>query len=152
MRAAVARQSDLGLKAKSYMDQGELVPDHLILDLVKERLSQEDASGGWILDGFPRNVSQALFLEELLQTLDSPFDCVINLDVPDEVLLARLLGRGRADDNEETIRQRLVVYREQTAPLIDFYRNRQQLFSIDGSQPIETVTAALQKMVQCNAS
>lgn len=152
LRNAVAQQTALGLKAKSYMDQGELVPDHLILDLVKERLTQEDALAGWILDGFPRNVSQALFLEELLQVLNSPFDCVINLDVPDEVLIARLLGRGRADDNEETIRQRLVVYREQTAPLIDFYRERQQLFSIDGSQPIERVTETLQKMVQCHGS
>ncbi len=147
MRAAVASGTELGQKAQSYMDRGELVPDALILDLVRDRLSQPDAQGGWILDGFPRNVEQAKFLDELLAEIEQSCDCVVNLEVPDEVLVARLLGRGRTDDNEEVIRTRLAVYRNQTAPLIDFYRDRQQLVSIDGNQSIEHVGAALRQLI-----
>jgi adenylate kinase len=147
LRAAVANGTDLGLKAKSYMDRGELVPDSLILDLVRDRLSQPDAASGWILDGFPRNVSQAKFLDELLQQMNQVYHHAINLDVSDEVLVARMLGRGRADDNEETIRRRLEVYREQTAPLIDFYRQNNSLVIIDGDRPIAAITDALKKVM-----
>ncbi len=147
LRSAVAQQTHLGVKAQSFMDQGELVPDQLILDLVQERLSDEDVIPGWILDGFPRNVSQAIFLDELLLAINQRCDNVINLDVPDEVLVTRLLARGRKDDNEEVIRRRLAVYREQTAPLIDFYRTRQQLVSIDGNMPLDAVTEALKDVV-----
>ncbi|BAU42172.1 adenylate kinase [Leptolyngbya sp. O-77] len=147
LRAAVASGTELGQKAQSYMDRGELVPDALILDLVRDRLSQPDAQEGWILDGFPRNVEQAKFLDELLAEIEQSCDCVVNLEVPDEVLVARLLGRGRTDDNEEVIRTRLAVYRNQTAPLIDFYRDRQQLVSIDGNQSIEHVGAALRQLI-----
>ncbi len=129
------------------MDRGELVPDALILDLVRDRLSQSDAQAGWILDGFPRNVEQAKFLDALLAEIGQSCDCVVNLEVPDEVLVTRLLGRGRADDNEEVIRTRLAVYRSQTAPLIDFYRDRQQLVSIDGNQSIEHVGMALRQLI-----
>nr|WP_306466775.1 adenylate kinase [Thermoleptolyngbya sichuanensis] len=147
LRAAVASGTELGQKAQSYMDRGELVPDALILDLVRDRLSQPDAQEGWILDGFPRNVEQAKFLDELLAEIEQSCDCVVNLEVPDEVLVARLLGRGRTDDNEEVIRTRLTVYRNQTAPLIDFYRDRQQLVSIDGNQSIEHVGAVLRQLI-----
>lgn len=147
LRSAVAQQSDLGIKAKSYMDRGELVPDQLILDMVRDRLNQSDATSGWILDGFPRNVVQAKFLDELLQDIHQTYDCVVNLDVPNEVLIARLMSRGRADDSEEVIRHRLDVYREQTSPLIEFYRDRQQLVLIDGNQPVETVTSLLHQLI-----
>jgi adenylate kinase len=140
-------RSPLGVKAQSYVDRGELVPDQLLLDIMEERLSQPDAQSGWILDGFPRNVNQASFLEQLLQKLTQDSVRAINLDVPDEVLVSRLLGRGRADDTEEVIRRRLEVYREQTLPLIDFYRDRQQLMSVDGNQPLEKVTADLQELL-----
>ncbi|HEY9747101.1 MAG TPA: adenylate kinase [Allocoleopsis sp.] len=148
LRDNVARQTDLGQKAQSYMDQGELVPDQLILDMIQERLSQADASSGWILDGFPRNVAQAVFLDELLTKISSSYDRVISLEVPDEVLVERLLKRLRKDDTEEVIRHRLAVYHEQTAPLISFYRDRQQLVSVNGNQPMEAVTNALQTAVQ----
>jgi adenylate kinase len=92
-------------------------------------------------------VNQASFLEQLLQKLTQDSVRAINLDVPDEVLVSRLLGRGRADDTEEVIRRRLEVYREQTLPLIDFYRDRQQLMSVDGNQPLEKVTADLQELL-----
>ena len=147
LRGAMKERSPLGIKAQSYVDRGELVPDQLLLDIMEERLSQSDAQSGWILDGFPRNVNQASFLEQLLQKLTQDSVRAVNLDVPDEVLVSRLLGRGRADDTEEVIRRRLEVYREQTLPLIDFYRDRQQLMSIDGNQPLEKVTADLQELL-----
>lgn len=147
LRGAMREQSPLGLKAQGYMDRGELVPDQLVLEMVEERLKQPDIYSGWILDGFPRNVSQASFLDNLLQNLAHKDTRVINLEVPDEVLVTRLLGRGRQDDTEEVIRRRLEVYREQTAPLIDYYRDRHQLMSVNGNQPLEKVTADLEKMI-----
>lgn len=148
LRACVVAQTPLGQKAKSYMDRGELVPDQVLMDIVRERLHQPDAKSGWILDGFPRTVIQANFLSELLPELPSTEAAgdggvkVVNLDVPDEVLVTRLLARGRQDDNEETIRRRLQVYRDQTAPLIDFYHAH--LVTVDGDQSMDAVTTALQ--------
>jgi adenylate kinase len=147
LRGAVTQKTDLGLKAQSYMDRGELVPDQLILDLVRDRLHQPDVTSGWILDGFPRNVAQAVFLDQLLQEIHQTCDQVVNLEVPDEVLVVRLLSRGRKDDNEQVIRNRLQVYREQTAPLIDFYCDRQQLVSINGNRSVEEVTIDLQQIL-----
>ena len=146
LRSAIAQATDLGQKAQSYVDKGELVPDELLLDLIRERLNQADAQTGWILDGFPRNVNQAAFLEQLLQELNQSCDCV-NLEVPDEVLVARMLGRGRQDDNEDTIRRRLEVYRNDTEPLIGFYRDRSVLKSINGDRSVEEVTESLKQLV-----
>ncbi|HEY9609348.1 adenylate kinase [Allocoleopsis sp.] len=147
LRSAIAQATPLGKKAKSYMEKGELVPDELLLDLVCDRLKQPDAHKGWILDGFPRNVSQAAFLEKLLQELNQVFDYAVNLDVPDEVLMSRLLGRGRHDDNEQTVRRRLEVYRNETEPLIGFYSERSSLKVIDGDRSVEEVTQSLQQVV-----
>lgn len=147
LRTAVAQQTDLGKKAELYMKAGDLVPDELIFGLISERLVGDEAGLGWILDGFPRNVEQASFLDGLLAEIDQKFDCVVNLDVPDEVIVSRLIQRGqqehRSDDTEATIRHRLDVYRQETEPLIDFYRNRQALVSVNGNQPIEAVTYEL---------
>ena len=152
LRAAVAEQTDLGKQAEAYMNAGELVPDSLILDLIKERLTQDDAAThGWILDGFPRNVPQATFLDGLLEEIQQPCEFVLNLDVPNEVLVTRLLSRGRKDDSEEIIRNRLEVYQTQTEPLITFYRNRQQLVSVEGNQPMEAVAADLKQIIQSEA-
>ena len=153
LRACVVAKTALGEKAQAYMDAGELVPDQLLMDIVQERMNQPDASAGWILDGFPRTVPQAEFFDKLLCDVGgagskSGKDCAlraVNLDVPDNVLVARLLSRGRQDDNEETIRRRLQVYREQTEPLIEFYRDRQQLVAVDGDRVMELVTAQLQQ-------
>ncbi|MGB3403771.1 MAG: adenylate kinase [Microcoleaceae cyanobacterium] len=154
LRQHVAEQTPLGVEAKLYMDKGELVPDQLILDMVKYRLEQADTSRGWILDGFPRNVPQAIFVEQLLSSAESSSQGskgtdlqVINLDAPDDVVVERLLARGRRDDNEETIRRRLQVYREQTAPLIEFYQERDQLSYIDGSLSMDEVTVELKQAV-----
>ncbi|MGL5079911.1 MAG: adenylate kinase [Microcoleaceae cyanobacterium] len=160
LRSQVAQKTDLGQQAQTYMDKGDLVPDQLILDMVKERLSQADAQTGWILDGFPRNVAQAAFVEQMLiqhfsslaESSGAPKEdieqvIVISLDVPDETLIQRLvergLERGRQDDNETTIRHRLQVYREQTAPLIEFYQARQQLNKVNGNLSVDEVTVEL---------
>jgi adenylate kinase len=151
LRACVVAKTDLGQKAQSYMDRGELVPDELLIDIVQERMNQPDAKSGWILDGFPRTVTQAAFFDTLLCDVGcgkSGKDCdlrAVNLDVPDNILVTRLLSRGRQDDNEQTIRRRLQVYREQTEPLIEFYRNREQLVAVDGDREMQEVTAELQK-------
>lgn len=148
LRSAVANQTPLGLQAKAYMDRGDLVPDQLVIDLIQERLAQSDAQSGWVLDGFPRNVSQAEYLDNLLTKIQQPYDHVLNFEVPDEVLVNRMLGRGRADDTEDVIRNRLVVYREKTAPLIDFYQKRGKLVSVNGNQSMDEVTDELKKLVQ----
>ncbi|MDJ0679493.1 MAG: adenylate kinase [Xenococcaceae cyanobacterium MO_167.B52] len=148
LRAAVKQQTPLGQKAQDYMDRGELVPDNLILDLIKERLAQPDANQGWILDGFPRNVSQAAFLETLLTELDLAPDNVLNLEVPDDVLVERLLARKRKDDNEDTIRRRLEIYHKDTVPVISFYDNRDMLKVVKGHAPMESVTASLKKIIE----
>ncbi len=138
LRSAIAKQTPLGIKAKNYVDNGNLVPDELILDLIEERLTQSDAQKGWILDGFPRNVAQADFLSSLLDKLNQNCDGVINLDVTDEIVTKRLLSRGREDDSELTIKNRLVVYRQQTAPLIDYYEQVKLLRNINGNRkPLE---------------
>lgn len=148
LRGAIAQQTPLGIKAKSYVDNGDLVPDELILDLIKNRLSQDDAQKGWILDGFPRNVPQAEFLSTLLTELDQNCTAVINLEVPDSTLMQRLLGRGRKDDNEETIANRLEVYRQKTAPLIDFYQNSGLLKTVNGDRTLEEISTDLQTIVK----
>ncbi|MCP2727859.1 adenylate kinase [Limnofasciculus baicalensis] len=147
LRAAIANVTPLGEKAQSYMDRGELVPDDLLLDLIRERLAQPDTQNGWILDGFPRNVSQASFLTDLLAELNQTCDYAINLEVPDEVLIERLLSRGRKDDNRETIGRRLEVYREQTAPVIGFYQDKSALKSINGNRPMDEVTESLKNLI-----
>jgi adenylate kinase len=150
-RQAMRDQTPLGVKAKDYVDRGELVPDQLVVDLVAERLKQSDTQSGWILDGFPRNLNQAVFLDELLQNLEQNSTCVVNLEVPDSVVVQRLLARaekeGRTDDTEEVISRRLEVYRQETEPLINFYRDRQQLLSVNGDRSLEQVTCELQNLL-----
>ncbi|MCT7985776.1 adenylate kinase [Laspinema sp. A4] len=148
LRTAVEQQTDLGNQAKEYMDRGELVPDSLLLDLIRDRLTQPDATqSGWILDGFPRNVAQAEFLDHLLDDIQQECKSAISLEVPDKQLIDRLHGRGRSDDGDETIARRLRVYYAQTMPVIDYYRERGRLIAINGNSPIEAVAAILNKVV-----
>jgi adenylate kinase len=151
LRAEVKDATELGLQAKSYMNKGELVPDSLILDMIRGRLAQSDTSKGWILDGFPRNVSQAEFLDKLLAEIGQNYDFAIDLNVPQEVLVARLLERAniqnRPDDTEEVIRRRLVVYDDQTAPLIDYYQQKGVFRSVDGDRELSAVTKDLEAIV-----
>jgi adenylate kinase len=147
LRQAIQDQTNLGMQAQGFMDQGELVPDKLVEDMVEERLKQPDAKTGWILDGFPRKVTQAEFLAELLKSLGEGDEKVVNLDAPDETVITRLLGRGRKDDTEEVIRRRLEVYRDETAPLINYYSDRQKLLTINGNQSQEEVSTALKNII-----
>ncbi len=147
LRQAVAAQTELGLQAQSFMDKGELVPDQLVLDMIRDRIHQSDCQTGWILDGFPRNVAQAGDLDGLLEEIQQNCDRVINLDVPDDVIVIRLLARGRADDTEDVIRRRLQVYHEKTSPLIAFYRDRQKLAVVNGNQEINLVMSDLKSAI-----
>jgi len=148
LRGAIAAGTALGKQAKEYVESGELVPDDLLAGLVRDRLAQPDAKRGWILDGYPRTDNQARYLDQLLGELGQHLDGVINLDVPDATLTERLLGRGRQDDTAETVARRLQVYREQTAHLIDFYRERPEFHSVDGDRPPEAVETALKSLVR----
>lgn len=142
-RENLKNETDLGQLAKRYMDKGELVPDEVTVGMVRERLSRRDCANGAVLDGFPRTVAQAEALETLLQEMNGRLSVVVSIKVPQDVLVARLLQRaeieGRADDNEETIRNRMRVYHDQTAPLLDYYDAKGILVEIDGEQTIEAV-------------
>jgi adenylate kinase len=139
LRAARDAKTPLGLKAAEYMSQGALVPDALIIDLIAERLKQPDADGGYLLDGFPRTIAQAEALDAMLAKAGTPLDAVLELNVPEDELFRRLAGRGRADDNPEVIRQRLVAYRNQTAPLLEYYATRGLLRTIDGLGTVDEI-------------
>ena len=170
LREAVAAGTRFGLKAKSVMEAGNLVPDEVVLGIISERLSQPDAQDGFILDGFPRTTQQALDLEELLDQLGTPLDTAVLMDVDFDILMKRLTGRRtcsltgkllnvyfsskgeldectnaggeliqRKDDNEETISNRLDVYRENTEPLIEFYEKRHRLTTVDAEGAIDEV-------------
>ncbi len=148
LRAAVSQGTDLGLKAKQYMDRGDLVPDELIFGIVRDRLSSEDARDGWLLDGFPRNAEQARYFETMLKEINQSCDQVVNFQVSDDSIVHRLFERGRQDDQEDIVRHRLQVYYDQTAPLVDFYAKRKKLVSVDGDRPIEQVTASLKEIIE----
>lgn len=144
LRDAIATQSKLGKQAQTHVEAGELVPDHLIAGLMRDCFGSPATQKGWILDGFPRNLAQAKGLDELLQIMGQPYGQVIYFDTPEAVLVERLLKRGRHDDSEALIRQRLQIYQEQTAPLINFYRRRQCLIEIDGSLPSLAITNTME--------
>lgn len=141
LRAEVKAGSDLGREAEAVMARGELVSDALVLAIVRSRL--EGHQGGWLLDGFPRNPAQAEALDALLADLGQEIEQVVLLELDDAVLIQRLLGRGRNDDNEEVIRHRLSVYHDQTAPLIAHYRNRGQLVAVDGAGGVEEISSRI---------
>jgi adenylate kinase len=120
-RAHISGETDLGLEVRQYLDSGKLVPDEITNTMVRRRLADEDADVGFVLDGFPRNVAQAEVLATILKGHDHQLDAVLSFDVPENVVVRRLLGRGRADDTEDVIRHRQQVYRSETAPLLDYY-------------------------------
>ncbi|MGL5972375.1 MAG: adenylate kinase [Oscillospiraceae bacterium] len=167
LREAVKSKTDLGVKAKSFMDNGQLVPDKLVIDMIKDRFSQDDCKNGFILDGFPRTVAQA----EALNNLGIFIDKVINIDVQDKVIIERMSGRRvcdkcgasyhikfnkplkedicdkcdgnliiRGDDNHETVVKRLDAYHNETKPLIDYYDKKLKLTTVDGTKNIDEIT------------
>ncbi|MEH7442706.1 adenylate kinase [Bacillus sp. JJ1122] len=177
-RAAIKEGTELGLKAKSFMDKGELVPDEVTIGIVRERLSKNDCGNGFLLDGFPRTVAQAEALDSMLADLDKKIDFVINIDVDQSILMERLTGRRickncgatyhlvfnppsqegvcdrcggelyqRADDNAETVQNRLDVNIQQTKPLLNFYEDKGYLRNINGQQDIDKVFADIEDLL-----
>lgn len=177
-RAAIKEGTELGLQAKSFMDQGQLVPDEVTIGIVRERLSKADCEKGFLLDGFPRTVAQAEALEAMLADLGKKIDYVINIEVDPSILMERLTGRRickncgatyhlvfnppakegvcdrcggelyqRADDNAETVQNRLDVNIQQTKPLLDFYEEKGYLRNINGQQDIDVVFAAIEELL-----
>jgi adenylate kinase len=146
LRAEVQAGSELGRQAEAVMARGELVSDELVLAIVRSRLQQ--GSGGWLLDGFPRNLAQAEALDTLLRELGQPIELVVLMELDDAVLIQRLLSRGRSDDNEEVIRHRLEVYREQTAPLISHYRQLGLLASVEAAGSVEEIGARITALTE----
>lgn len=172
LRAAVKNQTPLGLEAKKYMDAGDLVPDSVVIGMMKERLQEPDCQEGFILDGFPRTTTQAVALDTELAALNKELDCALAIEVDFDVIIKRLSSRRtckecgyigtaedvvcpvcggemyqRDDDKEETIKNRLSVYEKSTAPLIDYYRGQDILRQIDGDRPVEEVYADVKALV-----
>ncbi len=174
LREAVKKGTALGLAAKAKMEAGQLVPDEVVCGIVEERVGEPDCQPGFILDGFPRTIPQAQFVDKMLEAKGRGLPLVINIQVGHDVLMKRLTGRRtcavcgeiynvyfsppkkegvcdkdggkllqRADDNEETIRQRLVAYENQTSPLIDYYRQKKLLHDVDGSREPEAIATEL---------
>lgn len=149
LREAVDQQTDLGKKAKSFMDAGELVPDDLVLGLIEERLGQPDVARGFILDGYPRNLAQAEALDAVLERIGQPVEVAVSVAVNESEIVDRLSKRaieeGRSDDTEDVIRNRLRVYAEQTAPVAGHYANRGQLREVDGMGSVEEVNKRMRE-------
>jgi len=150
LRAAVAAGTELGRKSRAIMDRGDYVPDDVVIGIIAERLNQPDSAKGAIFDGFPRTIAQAEALDAMLKARGSRIDGVIELKVDDEILVKRVESRirqnpgaVRADDNPETLRNRLSVYHKNTAPLLEFYKKQGKLSSVDGMAPIQSVADAI---------
>ncbi len=155
LRRAVREGTELGRKAKGFMDRGELVPDSLLLDLVRESLEVRPEPAGWILDGYPRNLAQAESLARMMEEIGFELGGVLSLRVSENALVDRLKKRAvlenRADDSDRTVKNRLRVYEEQTAPLVSFYRQRGVLREVDGEGTVEEVRARVLAIVRFSA-
>ena len=145
LRKEIEINSNLGIKVKDIINRGELVSDELVLKIVKQNLNKDN--NGWILDGYPRNLSQANSLNEVLTEINQPLEVVFYLDIPEEVLIKRLLLRGRIDDTEETIRTRVNIYKKTTEPLIKYFKDLSLLEYIDADRDLKTISSDIkQKM------
>jgi len=148
LRGAVASDSGLGQEAKAVMDAGKLMPDEIMVQIISDRISEQDCASGFILDGFPRTTAQAEALDKMLEEKELPLDHVIEISVDDAILIDRINARvaqtpeaeRRDDDNAETLKHRLAVYHEQTAPILPYYQGRGMLKKVDGMKSIEQVS------------
>ena len=145
LRKEIEFNTDLGKKVKDIINKGQLVSDQLVLEIVKKNLDKENK--GWVLDGYPRNLSQANSLNDVLININQPLDVVFYLDIPDEVLIKRLIKRGREDDNEETIKTRLKIYKETTKPLIEHYKKLFLLEYINADGDLKTISNDIKQKV-----
>ena len=157
LRAAIAAKTELGLKAKSIMDAGQLVSDDIMIGMISERMDAPDCKNGVILDGFPRTVKQAKALDEMFVEKQITLDSVIEIAVDEDALFARIenraaeTGGSRSDDNAEVLAERLKVYHANTAPILPYYRNQNKLVTIDGMQSIDKVSEDIRSVMQGNA-
>jgi adenylate kinase len=157
LRAAVAAGTPVGLEAKAIMDRGELVPDHVVVGIIEDRLREPDAAGGFILDGFPRTVAQAEAFDAMLAAHGSKLDAVIEFKVDEEALVERIVRRAkeseargepvRKDDNPDVFKTRLEAYRSQTAPLSAYYAEHETLRPVDGMRQVDEVTEAIRSLL-----
>ena len=155
LRAAVASGSELGQEAKAVMEAGKLMPDDIMVQITSDRIAEPDCTKGFILDGFPRTTAQAEALDDMLGEQGLPLDHVIEISVDDSVLIDRINARvaqtpeadRRDDDNEETLKHRLQVYHEQTAPILPYYESRGMLKKVDGMQPIDEVSKQIEAII-----
>jgi len=152
LRAAMADGTELGRRVKPIYDAGDLVPDEIMIALIRERLAADDAAGGFVLDGFPRTTPQADALDAMLEEIERPLTVVFEFQLPEQVAIERLRGRaqqeGRPDDTPEAIRKRLDLYREQTEPLVEYYRARGILVGIPAEPPVAEVFAEIQRALE----
>jgi len=147
LRAARDAKTEIGVKADEFMSKGALVPDDVIISIIKERLAADDCATGFLLDGFPRTIAQAEALDEMLKNQNTPLDIVLELRVPEDELFTRLAGRGRADDTPEAIRNRLVGYTNQTSPLLDYYAQKGLLQTVDGLGTIDEIFSRIEAIL-----
>lgn len=158
LRAAVAAGTEIGKQAKAVMDRGDLVSDEIVVGIISDRVDEPDCAKGFILDGFPRNVAQAEALDKMLESKELKLDLLIEVRVDDEILVSRIQtraaesGETRADDNEETLRNRLGVYHEQTAPLLPYYEKTGKLKVVDGMKTIDKVTEEIEAVLAAEKS
>lgn len=154
LRAAAAAGTPVGKRAKEIMDRGDLVPDDVMVEIIADRIAQPDCARGFILDGFPRTVAQAEALDKLLQQRQQTLDAVIEIKVPDELLMKRVEGRAketggaRADDNAATMRKRLEVYWRQTKPVADYFNGKGMLKTIDGVGAVDDVATRIESLLR----
>lgn len=152
LREAIAQETEMGLRIKSIYDAGDLVPDDLMIELIRERLSATDTADGFILDGFPRTVAQAEGLDGALDEIDRELLAVLHFQVPDELAVERLhvraLQEGRTDDTPEIIRHRLDVFHQQTEPLVEYYRSKGILVGIRAERPIDAVFDEVRQVLE----
>jgi adenylate kinase len=152
LREAIASETEMGLRIRSIYDAGDLVPDDLMIGLIRERLGASDTTDGFILDGFPRNVAQAEALDRMLEEIDRELTAVLHFQVPDELAVERLhvraLQEGRTDDTPDIIRHRLEVFHQSTEPVVEYYRSKGILVGIHAERPIDAVFAEVQEVLE----
>lgn len=156
LRTQVSAGTELGIQAKAVMDRGELVSDEIMLGMLRDRLSEDDVAGGFILDGYPRNLAQARALDQLLEELKQPVDEAIQIDIEADVIVERIARRAevedRTDDASETVRKRLEVYEEQTAPVVDYYAEQNKLSQVYGVGSVEEINQRILSLLDQSES
>ena len=145
LRENISNGTELGKTAKSYMDKGQLVPDSLVIDMLTDRIKKDDCKNGFMLDGFPRTMEQAKELSKIFYSLNYKISAVIDIYASEEIIIERLLKRGRADDNEETIKNRLKVFESQSKPVLDYYNDKAKIIKIESVGTPEEVYARIKK-------